>query len=84
MCRCGTSGYGLVGMVVLGWWLDLILEVISNLILRFYDLPQALPEVMGQYLPAPPQTSIFYHHVQVRTESSLQQDLQGGFPAARH
>jgi len=21
--RCGTSGRGLVGMVVLGWWLDL-------------------------------------------------------------
>jgi len=35
MCRCGTSGYGLVGMVVLGGWLDLmILEVFSNL---FYD-----------------------------------------------
>ena len=32
MCRCGTSGYGLVGMVVLGGWLDLmILEVFSNL-----------------------------------------------------
>jgi len=31
-CRCGTSGYGLVGMVVLGGWLDLmILEVFSNL-----------------------------------------------------
>ena len=43
MCRCGTSGYGLVGTVVLGWWLDLmILEVSSNLndpmILWFYDL----------------------------------------------
>ena len=34
--RCGTSGHGLVGMVVLGWWLDLmILEVFSNL--WFYD-----------------------------------------------
>jgi len=22
MCRCGTLGYGLVGMVVLGGWLD--------------------------------------------------------------
>jgi len=32
MCRCGTSGYGLAGMVVLGWQLDLmILEVFSNL-----------------------------------------------------
>jgi len=32
MCRCGTSGYGLVGMVVLGGWLDLmILKVFSNL-----------------------------------------------------
>jgi len=32
MCRCGTSGHGLAGMVVLGWWLDLmILEVFSNL-----------------------------------------------------
>jgi len=32
MCRCVTSGYGLVAMVVLGWWLDfMILEVISNL-----------------------------------------------------
>ena len=31
-CRCGTSGHGLVGMVVLGGWLDLmILEVFSNL-----------------------------------------------------
>ena len=36
MCRCGTSGYGLVGMVVLGGWLDLILEVFSNL--WFYGL----------------------------------------------
>jgi len=32
LCRCGTSGYGLAGMVVLAGWLDLmILEVISNL-----------------------------------------------------
>jgi len=31
-CRCGTSGYGLPGMVGLGGWLDLmILEVFSNL-----------------------------------------------------
>jgi len=31
-CICGTSGYGLVGMVVLGGWLDfMILEVLSNL-----------------------------------------------------
>ena len=31
-CRCGTSGYGLVSMVVLGGWLDLmILEIFSNL-----------------------------------------------------
>jgi len=31
-CRCGTSGYDLVGMVLLGGWLDLmILEVFSNL-----------------------------------------------------
>jgi len=31
-CRCGTLGYGLVGMVVLGGWLDLmIVEVFSNL-----------------------------------------------------
>ena len=29
--RCGTSGHGLVGMVVLGRWLDLILELFSNL-----------------------------------------------------
>ena len=41
-CRCGTSGYGLVGMVVLGWQLDLVtLEIFSNLndsmILWFYD-----------------------------------------------
>jgi len=35
-CSCGTSGYGLVGMVVLAGWLDLmILEVFSNL--WFYD-----------------------------------------------
>ena len=32
MCICGISGYGLVGMVVLGGWLDLmILEVFYNL-----------------------------------------------------
>ena len=32
MCRRGTSGYGLAGMVVLGGWLDsMILEVFSNL-----------------------------------------------------
>jgi len=32
MGRCGTSGYGLVGMVVLGGWLDLMtLEVFYNL-----------------------------------------------------
>jgi len=31
-CRCGILGHGLVGMVVLGGWLDLmILEVSSNL-----------------------------------------------------
>ena len=31
-CRCGTSGHGLAGTVVLVWWLDLmILEVFSNL-----------------------------------------------------
>jgi len=31
-CRHGTSGYGLVGMVVLGGWLDsMMLEVFSNL-----------------------------------------------------
>jgi len=31
-CRRGTAGYGLVGMVVLGVWLDsMILEVFSNL-----------------------------------------------------
>jgi len=30
--RCGNLGYGLVGMVVLGGWLDLmILEIFSNL-----------------------------------------------------
>jgi len=35
-CRCGTSGCGLAGMVVLGRRLDLmILEVFSNL--WFYD-----------------------------------------------
>jgi len=35
MYRCGTSGYGLVDMVVLGGWLDLmILTVFSKL--RFY------------------------------------------------
>ena len=31
-CGYGPSGHGLAGMVVLGWWLDLmILEVFSNL-----------------------------------------------------
>jgi len=35
-CRCGTLGHGLAGMVVLGWWLDLMIsEVFSNL--WFYD-----------------------------------------------
>ena len=32
MCGCGTSGHGLAGMGVLGWWLDLILEVFSVLL----------------------------------------------------
>jgi len=40
-CRCGTSGHGLAGMVVLGGQLDLmILEVFSNLndfMILFYD-----------------------------------------------
>jgi len=32
LCGCGTWGHGLVGMVVFGWWLDLmILEVFSSL-----------------------------------------------------
>jgi len=32
MCRCGTSGHGLAGMVVLGWQLNLmIFKVFSNL-----------------------------------------------------
>ena len=32
MCRCGTLGHGLAGMVVLGWWLDLvILDIFPNL-----------------------------------------------------
>ena len=32
MCRCGTEGHVLVGMVVMGWWLDeIILELFSNL-----------------------------------------------------
>jgi len=32
--RCGTSGYGLVGMVVMGWWLNLtILKVFSTLMI---------------------------------------------------
>ena len=31
-CRSGTLGYGLVGMMVLGGWLDLMIsEVFSNL-----------------------------------------------------
>jgi len=31
-CGCGTSGSGLAGMVVMGWWWDvMILEVFSNL-----------------------------------------------------
>lgn len=31
-CRCGTEGCGLVGLVVMGWWLDsVILVVFSNL-----------------------------------------------------
>ena len=35
-CRCGTSGHGLVGMELLGRWLDfMVLEVFSNL--WFYD-----------------------------------------------
>jgi len=40
-CRCGTSGHGLVAMVVLGGWLDLmVLEVFSSL--WFYDWGRAL------------------------------------------
>jgi len=32
MCSCGTLGYDLIGMVLLGGWLDwMILEVFSNL-----------------------------------------------------
>ena len=43
MCRHGTLGHGLVGVVMLGWQLDLmILEVFSNLndsvMLWFHDL----------------------------------------------
>jgi len=42
MCRRGTSGHGLVGMVVLGGWLDLmILGVFSNLndsMILFYEI----------------------------------------------
>ena len=30
-CRCGTLPHGLAGMVVMGWWLDLIFQVFSNL-----------------------------------------------------
>jgi len=38
MSRCGTSGYGLVGMVVLGGWLDLmILEVFCLMILEVFS-----------------------------------------------
>jgi len=42
MCRCGTLGYGLVGLEVMGWQLNLmILEGFSNLkdlmTLRFYE-----------------------------------------------
>jgi len=45
-CRCGTSGYRLVGMVVLGGWLDLmILEVFSNL--KFYDSMKQLLTLSG-------------------------------------
>jgi len=29
MCRCGTDGHGLVGMVGMGGWLGLILVVFS-------------------------------------------------------
>jgi len=40
MCGCGTLGYGLVGMVVLGGWLDLmILEIFptyDSVILDFW------------------------------------------------
>jgi len=56
MCRCGTLGHGLIGIVVLDWWLDLmILEVFSNL--RFNDssgycnvnlLQKVVPEPMFQ------------------------------------
>jgi len=47
-CRCGTSGYGLVGMVVLGWWLDSILEVFSSL--WFYNAGFPQVENSGQDL----------------------------------
>jgi len=42
MCRCGTSGDGLVGMVVLGGWLNsMTLEVFSNL--WFYENERPAP-----------------------------------------
>jgi len=48
MCRCGTLGYGLVGMVVLGGWLDsMILEVLSNL--RFYDSVSYQRHIANKY-----------------------------------
>lgn len=37
MCRLGTLGHGLGFTVVLGWWLDSMLEVFSTFILRFYE-----------------------------------------------
>ena len=52
-CRCGNSGHGLAGMVVLGGWLDfVILEVFSNLndsmILQPLDHHRRVPSFLLQ------------------------------------
>ena len=56
-CRCGTSGHGLAGVVVIGWQLDLmILEVFSNLndsMILFYDSVQSLILYVNKVLSFP-------------------------------
>jgi len=57
MCRYGTSGHGLAGMVVLGRWLDLmILEVFSTLndsMINIWWLWPMLHYIASLHAPSP-------------------------------
>ena len=47
-CRCGTSAYILVGMVVMGWWLYLmIIEVFSSLCLCLFSVRDSREETVS-------------------------------------